>query len=650
MYNNSGSISRNLLWVVVALVSISALILIKQFSPFIPDYDGLNYFDIAKKINKWLFFAGDYKIAVGHTNDFVYFWPISNALTVYIAAIFFNTVDVNVLPVFINSLYLFLFVAYIAKLRSTAYALVVAFLLCGNLLFFRLFTTLTTEFSVGLWIFAFLLSLVSISDRRGIFLGVLVVVGLLLRTIDIVFILMSISAYGIVYYLLWREKDSIVEALRSVCLVLVVTAPFFLKHYIVAFNYVYSVSFGETAESWKSLGGVSNRYDVLIQYVKYLHLYNQLIIPLFLLLFGFCLFFGDIRRKFTILVLGVAFSICLPLFLASSLNVQVVFWVYSSLVFVICECGFLMLQEKGEWFDRYLSKYAAFKNAYVFLALSVFLFFGARSWAYEVSYLKQQYDISKISFDIADVLDSAPGAPVIASNFRGVGAIDVLGLSWRKQTAYSYGGIQDIYSKNRKPSEYLELAESTNFFIAAQDNYFFAPHFGINSHVAETHRLFSEKSAELGFLKIYQIARSGRYFDIWYRPGAEAYPQYINFNDSWISYRLPIEIGAEKICGPIGVTGNLKFKLHFQNPGVASFAPPFFLSIRKDGSETVLSSAAVDRYGVVEVVFPLEHVSCGRYSMHIDKAFTTNADPRHLSAQFLQLNGAFKFDINYADK
>ena len=36
--------------------------------------------------------------------------------------------------------------------------------------------------------------------------------------------------------------------------------------------------------------------------------------------------------------------------------------------------------------------------------------------------------------------------------------------------------------------------------------------------------------------------------------------------------------------------------------------------------------------------------------MHIDKAFTTNADPRHLSAQFLQLKGSLKFDTNYADK
>lgn len=650
MFNRSINVSTSALWVVVALASISAIILIRQFSPFIPDYDGLAYFDIAKKINKWIFFSGDYKIDVCRTCDFVYFWPISNALSVYLAAIFFNTIDVNLLPVFINALYLFLFVAYIAKLRPSAYALAATSLLCGNLLFFRLFTTLTTEFSVGLWIFAFLLSLVSINERRGIYLGVLVVFGLFLRTIDIVFILMSISAYALVYYILWRDKGSIAEALRSICLVLIVTAPLFFKHYIAAFNYVYSVSFGETAESWKSLGGVSNRYDVLIQYLKYLHLYNQLIIPLAAALFGFCLFFGGIGRKFAILFFGIAFSICLPLFLASSLNVQVVFWVYSSLVFVICECGFLIIQEKNQWFDRYSSKYAVFKNSYLFLTLSVFLFFGARSWAYEVSYLKQQYDISKISFDIADVLDSAPGAPVIASNFRGVGAIDMLGLSWRKQTAYYYGGIQDIYSKNREPSDYLRLAESTNFFIAAQDNYFFAPHFGINSHISETHRLFSEKSAEFGFAKIYQIARSGKYFDIWYRPGAEAYPQYINFNDSWIGSSLPIEIGAEKICGPIEVTGNLKFKLHFQNPDVTSFAPPFFLSIRKDGNEDVLSSATVDRYGVVEVLFPLEHVSCGRYSLHIDKTFTTNADPRHLSAQFLELNGALKFDINHANK
>lgn len=637
-------------WLMLALMSLGAIVLISHFSPYIPDYDGLMYYDVAKTINGWLFSPSDYRIWNKHANDYVSFWPISNALSVFIAAIFYNTFNPNLIPALINTIYLFLFAAYLTKIRSVSYAYAATLLLCSHTLFFRLFTTLTTEFSVGLWIFAFLLTLISNHERRGVYLAALTVLGLLLRTIDVVFILMAVSAYTLIHYALWKDRQHIFSTLRYVGLSLLLTAPLFFQHYKVAFEYVYNVSFGATAASWKSLGGVADRYDVILQYENYLSLYNQFVISATILIMAFGLYSKDISSRSVALVAGVSFSVCFPLLMASSLNIQVVFWVYASLILIVCELGFSLFHSVAEKRNRLPVNFAAVKKLFILCISIGCVFFLARSWNYEVRYLIQQKDISKIAFDISAVLDSEPGTSTIAANYRGVGALDGLGLAWRRNGNYADGNIDDIYSKNKKPAEYLELKEATNFFIAAHENYFFAPHFGINDHIKETHRLFSERSSMMGFRKVREISREGRNFDIWYRPGARAHLQYASFGDKWISWRLPLEIGSEKNCAGERVSGTLNVSVDFPNPDLPGYAPPFLISVYSKNPEGVLSSVAVNKYGVENAVFNLKNIACGKYELSIDKAFSTKSDPRELSALFIKLESAFKFDATQADK
>lgn len=637
-------------WLILALASLCAIVLINQFAPYIPDYDGLMYFDVAKTMNGWLFSPGDYRIWNEHANDFVSFWPISNALSVFIAAFFYHTINTNLLPALINSLYLFLFAAYLTRIRSASYAYVATLFLCAHTLFFRLFTTLTSEFSVGLWIFAFLLTLISSHERRGIYLVALTILGLMLRTIDVVFILIAVSAYAVIHYALWKDKQHIFITLRYVGLSLLLTAPLFFQHYKVAFEYVYNVSFGATAASWKSLGGVSDRYDVIQQYAKFLFLYNPLVIPATILITVFGFYSKAVSIRSAALVTGVSLSVCFPLLMASSLNIQVVFWVYASLILIVCEFGFSLFHAAAEKRNN-PSISAAVRNIFLFCVFFGYIFFLARSWNYEVPYLRQQRDISKIAFDISRVLDSEPpGMPTIAANYRGVGALDMLGLAWRREGNYAYGGIDDIYSKNKKPAEYLELKEATNFFITAHENYFFAPHFGINDHIKETHHLFSKRSADLGFRKVQEISHNGKDFDIWYRPGVLAHLQYASFGDNWISWKLPLEIGSEKHCAGERVSGTLHLSVNFPNPELSSYAPPFLITVHGKNSEDVLSSAVVSKYGVVTVVLDLNNIVCGKYELSIDKAFSTKADIRELSAQLIKMESAFKFDTSPTGK
>ncbi|MES2935161.1 MAG: hypothetical protein V4805_16930 [Pseudomonadota bacterium] len=643
MFKTDSSILK-FIWLALAIITLAAIVLIGNYSPYIPDYDGLTYFNNAKIINSWLFNHTDFKLKNG--DAYVMLWPITNALSVIIAAVFFRVIDNNLLPTLINSLYIFLFATYLTKIRSATYAYIVTLLLCSHALFFRLFTTLTSEFSVGLWIFAFLLTLVSNHQRREVYLAALAIFGLLLRTVDIVFILSATTAYSAIHYSLWRDKQHVFKTLRYIGLVLILTTPIFFEHYKVAFEYIYSASFGRTAAVWKAMAGVTDRFDVTRNYGKFLFLYNPMAIPATVLLVVFSLFAKAISNKQVAIIIGIAFSVCFPLLAASSLNIQTVFWIFSALAFISFELGRQILSNEFSIIRKF-NKIRALQGNTFFIVISIFcMFFLHRSWRIEVPYLKQQKDLSEISFEISSVLNKAPGTPTIASNFHGMGALDVRGLSWKNASNFSYGGVADIYSKNMNSADYLLFDSSINFFITAHENYFFPTHFGINDRIKETHELFSDRSNVLGFRKITEISKKGRIFDIWYRPNIQYYLQYASFGDNWISSKLPLEIGTKELCAEKLVTGKLYFSADFQNPNLQNYPPPFSLSIQNRISKSIISSSIVNSFGKAEIVFDIRNIPCGEYELTIDKTFSTDKDSRKLSALFLKLDSALKFDSN----
>ncbi len=634
------------LWLILALITLSAIVLIRQFSPYIPDYDGLDYFRVAKLMNGWLFSPSDHKIYMQLANEAlaVAYWPISNALSVCISALFIQIIDTNLLPSLINSLYLFLFVSYLTKIKSVSYVFIATLLLCSHTFFFRLFTTLTTEFSVGLWIFAFLLTLNSSHERRGIYLAVLTVLGLLLRTLDVVFILMSVSAYNLIHYALWKNRQHIFTSLSYVGFTLILTLPLFFQHYKTTFDYVYQTSFGATAASWKLMSGVSDRYDVIQQYIKFLFLYNPLVLLAAIVMIIFSFYLKTISKRHAALVVGSSLSVCFPLLMASSLNIMVVFWVYIALLFIICELGFLIYNDNVLRINKlYFPRSGVIKNGILVGFLVAFMFFMYSSWDYEVPYLKHQSNISKIAYEISRVIDNEEGTPTIATNYAGIGPLNEVGLSWHRSDILFNGGIDDIYSKNKHPSDYLVLKGSTNFFITAHDTYFFPSFLGINDHIKETHDLFTLKSSEFGFRKVKEISGGGRSFDIWYRPGVQVYLQYSSYGDNWISRNLPIKIGAESLCSGEKVSGKLYFSVNFPNPSITNYKPPFLITLNDKNSNNILSKALVNNYGDADVILDVQNISCGEYVISFDNSFSTNNDARNLSAMFVKLEGAIKF-------
>lgn len=635
---NCEKIFKKINFILLGLMFFCSVVMIGKYSPYIVDYDGLMYFNFAKSVNSWLFNGGDHRFWIDLAENSTKYWPISNGIGVYFAALSLNVVSANYIPIFFNSLCFCVFLIYISKLRSQKYILISSLLIFSNLLIFRISNTLTTEFSVGLWIFTFLVTLDSTTKNRALYLIALTIIGLLLRTIDIVFILMSTAAYVTIHYVQFKDRKRIIETVKYVGLTLLITSPLFYKNYRVAYDYVYETSFGWTAESWKSLAGVSDRYDVIKQYLKSIYLYNFFIIPFLVLSLIFNIFKNKKELLGKIAVLGAAFSICIPLLMASSLNIQVVFWVYVCIVFVISENLNIIASSKES--QKLLFRIGIFKWNLVLLSFVLF-FYLVKSWNYENLYLERQKIISDIALDINRILSLDSANSVVSSNYRGVGPLDLIGLAFYASDQYAYGGIEDIYSKNKNPIDYLELKSNNNFYIAARENYFFAPHFGINHYIKEIYELFDQKSVSLGYKKIAELSNQGRYFDIWYKPGVHGYPL---MSDNWISRYLPLAIGTQKLCGTDSVSGTINLSVNFSNLYSSDFKPPFLVTIQAKDSAKILARSVVDHYGSADIALDVKNVKCGDYQLSIDKFFTTQEDPRELSAQFVKLDGIFRFD------
>jgi hypothetical protein len=622
------------------LLCVLSLARVSHFFPYIPVDDGLSYFQQVQSVNNWLFNPGSgAPFADGLFGKQVQlYWPISNSISVYISAFLFDFINHNALPSLINLFYLFLFLIYITKIRSGTYSHSALLLLCAQTLFFRLFSTLTTEFSVGLWIFSYLATLTSKHQHKGIFLAALGFIGLFLRTLDIVFILMALFSYAAILFPSQKNRAAVMATLKYPLLCLILTAPIFYHHYIATYEYIHEASFGISSTAWKSMSGISGRFDVTRLYIKSIFLYNPLLIPLSLSSIALCAGLHAIPLRSMLLTLGISFFVTLPLLLASALNIQVVFWIYTVLTFISCE--FTAAIYKKINFKNINLKLNIILHSLYWLGLyTILIVFLHQSWKIETIVMEQDHAISNIAFEMSDILNREPGLPTIASNFFGIGQLDYRGLGWSSNRTLKIGMEAEIFTK-KPASDYLRLRPDTNFYIAAKSNYYFSPIFDINTHIPETYLLFSRQAGGMGFRKIQVVGSAEQNYTIWYRPSVQAdLPA-----GAWISPTMSLQLGSVKNCGAQRVSGDLDLSADFENPAHPGFAPPFLVTLRQPEAPQILSSFLVDKYGLAHIPLAVKHLSCGRYEVAIDKSFSTREDSRTLSAMFVGVSGHLRFD------
>lgn len=634
-------------WLLVVMLGLAAVVLVGGFCPFVPDYDGLAYFGQAKDLREYFFYFGERGIGGnslgGLYSNGVWRWPITNGPGVYAATFLSGLLGANYVPVFVNFLGAAVFTRILISKRGAGYTSIVLILLCSNILMFRLFTTLTSEFLVGLWLFLFLLFAVEADEQNVSYAWMLVLFGVALRTINIVFIF----AVSGVLVLIWVARGGswrrILKYFLCMAPPLILVAILQWAHVEAVIDYMFAVSYGTSAASWRSLAGVEGRLDVFLRYIEYLLLYNSVIVFLFCVAIVLWLWLGDADRPKLAKCFLVAIAAVTPLFLAQSLNVQVVFWVYAALVFFIAEVGLIFWRRFSP--SRRRGGLAAI-GCLALVAMGASL--GIASWKWETRYLGQLAKLTEIRNAIAKEFADAFDVHYFASNYRGVGPLDLNGITFDQRRFFQNGSVVDIYSKGKSAESYLDVNEKVNIFVAARQNYFFPPHFGVNDVIPETYRLFQTEGPERGFMRIAEVEEQGRGFDVWYRPGMNVFLQFLEQGDRWIASTVPVGIGTSRLCRSHVVSGSLEFDLSFPRVERApEFTPPFVVLLKNVGGE-IVGTSVVDKFGESRVIIEVHDVPCGNYSLSIDKSFSSPQDPRPLSAMLVKFSSALRFDRNGA--
>jgi len=634
--------------VIVAFLIYSSTYLISNFTPFIPDWDGLAYFDYVKQNNAFLF---DIQY-LSEQKKYGSIFPITNSLSVFLAVFIYGLFESNYIPLIINGFYLLIFTLYIKYIKNSLYACFAVILICSQTLFFRLFTTFTSEFAVGLWIFAFLLTLVSECRSKRMSLVFLTIIGSFLRNIDVVFVFSALFIYLLICRFFFKERKNFREVFLPIVIGQIIALLIFNTNYLIVYDYMKDVSTHEQVEVWKALAQVKGQFDVFIQYGRLVFLYNPYVLVLIsitIVLFLF-LFRKINNKKYLALVLSMPLSICLPLFSAKTLNIQVVFWVYVCLIFTICEFGMQIIKFIHQRFSNIsLSKKIIIQVVLIFCMICYMIHSVYNSWKYEVKYLSEIKHISEISFKITQNINSGFGGVMVSANFMGIGPLDILGLNFynKPENKYSDLALQDHFQHIDDFKKYLMPRLKSNYIILADENYFFPKIFPINQCIKETYHFFTNNLCNYGFKKINHISVKGKNFDIWYRPNTIIHLQYANHGDSWISSKVPLEIGRNDILEGASISGRLAICLSFPMVEFENYAPPFEVSITKAGSNEVVSSATVTKYGENELIFNLANIKPGYYELNIDKKFKSKSDPRELSAQFIQIADELKYDPSF---
>jgi hypothetical protein len=631
--------ARQVLGLLVAGIVLASLILVSLFKPFVPDYDGLAYYGWADIIRQWLMGEGDGKFTLKGSEYSARFWPITNGPGVYFVALFGDLLDKNLAPAFLHGFYLLVGAFYIQRLRGTWYALGMVALLCGNSFFFRLFTSLTSDFGVGVWLMAFMATVAGEQAGRRRALWVLVPIGISLRTVDAAFIISIAGAYVLAEIVLYRRYSSVKSSLVEFGLPLFLTAAVLSSQFLMAFDYVRSTTFGVSADAWKSVGGVATRMDVVERYLEFMQLYHGWILyALVLAVVGVAFLRGESRRD-AMRSIVIAGAVMAPLVTAGALHIQVAFWVYVAIIFMILEVARHLLMS---------SSFGGRKTLVISiagLALGAsFLVMLADSWRRESRYLGQLSEYSELNETMLGVVRKGADVSYVATNYVGIGTISTAGISLALGRRLEDGNVRNVYTKGMPVDHYFDFDDRVNLFVAAHQDYNFPPHFGINEKTAEMAARFPAEAGELGFRHVAEVSERGRFFDIWYRPGLLVFPEFIAHGDKWIAGGLPLQLGSSALCGESRISGAITLDLMFPSvPDVPEFRPPFEMRL-VDAKGATVARSIVETAGTHKVDVPLANVACGNYRMVFNQSFTTAHDARGLSALLQGQSASLKFD------
>jgi hypothetical protein len=609
---------RWMLYALLALVMFLGLNIAVLSAGVVPGYDALSYLNLALRVN--LSLSGQFSVArlVGST-----FY--TNTLDAVLLGLVYNLIDYHIGVWLIHSAYLLLFAYFLRRIFSASVTLLVVAWAVSHTYFLHQYTSFISEMKVGMFLalfVAFLFHPEARAHRRSLFW--ITVILLLLRCINLLFLLPLAAVF---LALRWRERRAEAFAvLQPVGLALLVLSPLLALELSYLIPYIIREGFGETAQNWRDMSGMTSRWSVLESYWTGLKSYNATlawVVPAVGAagLVALVLPRGRFRllRDYAIGTL-VVFAVLMT---ASTSNLMVVYWAF--ILFGLL-CATLLMQ-------------ALPPGPLAVLACACAPFAVAVNYA---NYLRMTHEIVQAR-PIADMTEALVSTfrgidkPLLCQNYAGIAPLDVHGMEVKARRTIPWPRINAISYKTELAT-YVEALNECNVAFAANRNFMWPDFLGVNHKTEELAAYMAGTGVRSGWIAARRVLFDGdptRYIDVYLRPTLDVKLKYLPFNDRWMDAETPVLVKADAAAGTR--LDGYRMQLEVVAPGVedAGFQPPITASLHEPSGRRVATSVIAGP-GPATLDFPLDGLAPGAFLVRFDKTFAPRNDPRRLAAAFVQ--------------
>ena len=491
---------------------VAGLVLALSARGLVPGYDAVVYVNAAHSVRTGLVTGNAAcftKVgAAGAVN-----WtglPFTNTLDVLLLAGAWGLLDYHLGVLAIHTAYLVLFALLARRLLGGPSALLLVVWAVSHPFFLHQYTSFLSEMKVGMLLALLVLALFHdrVEDHLRPLFWVTVLL-LLLRAVDLFFVLPLAAAHAAFS---WRRKDrpgSAGAATRSVGLACLVLSPLLAFEMTQAVPYLHRASYTDMAQNWRDMAGVSGTLSLVRSYVDGVAAYNRAFgagavlaaaAGALLSLRGD----GGRLRSFRGTALGTAVVFAV-LGSAQSNNLMIVYWVYALL-------GAVTVSLLKATFAE--SRLALLACALVPVAVVQ----NADGFARSRQALAEARPVMELARGVSTCL-AAVESPAVFQNYVGIGPLDPLGLEVGGRTILDWVPVNRV-SYQTPLSAHLAALDRANVALIANRNFMWPPFMGLNRRTEELERYVAENSSRLGFVKARHLLFEGdpsRFVDVYTR-------------------------------------------------------------------------------------------------------------------------------------
>jgi len=607
------------LWALVAFIAFLALNLAVGARGIVPDYDGLSY--TARALTTYLGATGQLDPAGNAVWNPLHF---TNTLDIVLVALLYGVMDYHIAIWVVHTAYVVAFAVLLRRLYDAPTALVIFAWTIANAFLLHQYTDFISEMKVGMFLVLFIAYLFDAqAPRHPWALFAVTVMLLLLRTINLLFVLPLAAVYVALRMLQPARRHEIVAVLKPVVLGIAVLLPVFASVVPRLLDYVHNTT-TRSQQNWLDMSGIHTKWELLVAYRRGMWDYDARlqVLALAVAILAAALALTRSRARLRELrdpAIG-ALLVFAVLMQASSTNVQVVFWLFALEALL---AGLLL---------RALVPppvVAIIGSALALYAVTV-------DFGHLLSHnraTREAAPVAQLGRDMAQVIGNR-ARPVVFQNFAGVGPLDVLGLQVATGRRLGWPTL-DAISYDTPVESFLKALRESNVAFIANRNFVFPTYLGVNRHVEQISKAMAEHGAEWGWIhaaKLTYAADSTAYVDAYLRPAAHVRTKYARYNDPWLDLDTPVVLEApDSRAIPRGYA--LEVAVMIPQVRQPAFQPPWN-AILEDSSGHPVAKAAVNAPGDAVLRFDAGGLQSGTYTLRFDKSFQSPGDPRRLVAQF----------------